>query len=190
MRAVGIETAKRSLRWPQYMESFHDSSEEVLGEMITMIKDYALQDEDTKRPSVLTDVHGIPIKRYEVLGDRIDAVEKAVKWSVIPKDSATTREIKDVLRLHFLFSDLGDEDLTAMVESMEQQFAEDGEEIVCEGESGDTFFVLLSGQVNFHVGGTKVGSMNLKGSFGDLTLMYSAPRAATVISCGESEYGC
>ena len=86
--------------------------------------------------------------------------------------------------------------------------AEPGQKIIAEGDDGDNFYVIENGvydvyKVNFqrtfltghfrrtcddkvpqNIDGeeVKVASYDNKGSFGELALMYNAPRAATVTS--------
>lgn len=73
------------------------------------------------------------------------------------------------------------------------------EKVVSQGDAGDFFYVVEKGSFDVYVNssgalqpgpdgmGQKVGSIQAGGSFGELALMYNAPRAATVIS---AESGC
>lgn len=67
-------------------------------------------------------------------------------------------------------------------------------QVVTQGDAGDYFYVVEKGSFDVHVNdsgflqpgpdgmGKKVGSVQPGGSFGELALMYNAPRAATVVS--------
>lgn len=55
-----------------------------------------------------------------------------------------------------------------------------GETIITQGEEGDNFYVIESGTVDVYVNDTQVTSIKDGGSFGELALIYSQPRAATV----------
>ncbi len=55
-----------------------------------------------------------------------------------------------------------------------------GEDIVVQGEEGREFYVLETGTAEVFVDGEKVASYEPGGSFGELALIYHAPRAATV----------
>ena len=71
--------------------------------------------------------------------------------------------------------------------------------MITQGDAGDYFYIVERGSFDFYVNhagslqpgpggiGDKVGSVSAGGSFGELALMYNAPRAATVIS---AESGC
>lgn len=71
--------------------------------------------------------------------------------------------------------------------------------VISQGDAGDYFYVVEKGSFDVHVNssgsvqagvdgmGDQVGNIQAGGSFGELALMYNAPRAATVVS---SEAGC
>ena len=64
-----------------------------------------------------------------------------------------------------------------------------GDEVICQGDKGDFFYVIESGVYEVYKSANKnnpsidaklVFTYNSKGAFGELALMYNAPRAATV----------
>lgn len=69
--------------------------------------------------------------------------------------------------------------------------------MITQGDAGDYFYVVEKGSFDVHVNkaghmtpgadgmGAKVGLIEAGGSFGELALMYNAPRAATVVSADE-----
>eukprot|EP01052_Picozoa_sp_SAG31_P011285 SAG31_NODE_636_length_13344_cov_8.492451_5_plen_130_part_00 len=59
--------------------------------------------------------------------------------------------------------------------------------IKSQGEPGDNFYVIETGRCRVEVNGTQVAELEEGGSFGELALMYNAPRAATCIA---SDGGC
>lgn len=68
------------------------------------------------------------------------------------------------------------------------------EQVIIQGDAGDYFYVVERGSFDVYVNdsgavqsgpdgmGNKVGTIQSGGSFGELALMYNAPRAATVVS--------
>jgi cAMP-dependent protein kinase regulator len=58
-------------------------------------------------------------------------------------------------------------------------------EVIRQGDIGDRFYCIESGSVDIIVNGNKVavfGSGTTNMSFGELALLYNAPRAATVVT--------
>jgi CRP-like cAMP-binding protein len=53
------------------------------------------------------------------------------------------------------------------------------------GEDGDFFYMVDTGGFEVLVDGKTVGTIGAGGSFGELALMYNAPRAAT-IKCNQA----
>ena len=57
---------------------------------------------------------------------------------------------------------------------------EEGQHVINQGDNGDYFYVIESGQFDIFVDGHPVGDIGAGAAFGELALMYSSPRAATV----------
>jgi CRP-like cAMP-binding protein len=55
-----------------------------------------------------------------------------------------------------------------------------GEDVIRQGDEGDNFYIIDNGQFDVFVDDRKVITIGDGGSFGELALMYNAPRAATV----------
>jgi cAMP-dependent protein kinase regulator len=101
-------------------------------------------------------------------------------------DSDEENTISASLKINFIFSSMNESELIRLVHSFEPCDFKSGEYIIKQGDVGDYFYVLHSGEVSFVVNGVKVGSTSEKGSsFGELALLYSCPRAASVIAVGE-----
>lgn len=58
-----------------------------------------------------------------------------------------------------------------------------GEMIIQQGDDGDNFYVIDSGEVDVFVNGDLMTTIKAGGSFGELALIYGTPRAATVKVC-------
>lgn len=62
----------------------------------------------------------------------------------------------------------------------------EGEAIVREGDEGDTFFVVLRGHVRVHSGENTLAELRMGQHFGEMALIDSSPRSASVTALEES----
>lgn len=98
----------------------------------------------------------------------------------IPKSESEISMIMESLCSHFLFKSLEDDQCHQVIDSMEEKKFHVGETIIEQGAVGDFFYIVSSGNVDCFVDEKKVTSYQRGGSFGELALMYNAPRAATL----------
>jgi|Transcript_22401 cGMP-dependent protein kinase len=97
-----------------------------------------------------------------------------------PKTEQEKALLVDALKDHYVFSALSTADVLQVIHRMKKHTARPGEVVIKEGDEGDTFYVLFSGTADIIVGGQKVGDYRAGQSFGELALLYSAKRAATI----------
>ncbi|MCJ1310048.1 hypothetical protein MMC25_003709 [Agyrium rufum] len=96
---------------------------------------------------------------------------------------------------NFLFSHLDDEQTSQVLGALvEKPIPARGIKVISQGDAGDYFYVVEKGSFDIYIHssgaiqpgpvgmGSKVSTIGPGGSFGELALMYNAPRAATVIS--------
>ena len=117
----------------------------------------------------------------------------------IPPHHAKTAEQQSRLRAavasNFLFSHLDDEQSAQVLGALQEKaIPAKGIKVITQGDEGDYFYVVERGSFAIYVHpsgrletgaeglGNKVGECGPGGSFGELALMYNAPRAATVVS--------
>ncbi|KAG6018763.1 protein kinase A regulatory subunit [Claviceps citrina] len=116
------------------------------------------------------------------------------------KSAEQIDRLKKAIEGNFLFSHLDDEQTAQILGALvEKHIPAKGIKVISQGDAGDFFYVVERGSFDVHVNpigsvqpgpdglGDKVGDIQAGGSFGELALMYNAPRAATVIS---AEAGC
>lgn len=100
------------------------------------------------------------------------------------KSDEQRKRLTKVLEPMLLFKSLDDEQKNQILDAMFEKVVEAGENIIKEGDDGDYFYIIESGKYDIFkiiAGDNKhVGQYEDKGSFGELALMYNAPRAATI----------
>lgn len=120
-----------------------------------------------------------------------------------PPQHEKTQEQKDRLKkavtTNFLFSHLDDDQANLVLGALQEKpIPAKGIKVIQQGDTGDFFYIVERGNFDIFVNksgrleagpdgiGDKVASCGPGNSFGELALMYNAPRAATVISTESS----
>jgi len=125
-------------------------------------------------------------RRKSVFAETYNPEEDEVEEKTIvhPKSDAQRRSLMDAVKGILLFRSLESEQLGEVLDAMFCRTVEKDDYIIQQGDDGDNFYVIESGQFNITVdcgnGEKLVGSYNNEGSFGELALMYNMPRAATI----------
>ena len=105
---------------------------------------------------------------------------------VIPKDAETKDSIKRLIEKSILFSNLNRDDINIVIDAMEEIVTTPGQDVIIEGEQGDTLFIIQEGEFDCYkvINGTQTYLKTYKPGefFGELALMYNAPRAASIKS--------
>ncbi|KAG7288654.1 hypothetical protein NEMBOFW57_005008 [Staphylotrichum longicolle] len=114
---------------------------------------------------------------------------------VHPKTPEQLERLKQAISGNFLFSHLDEEQSAQVLGALvEKPIPTKGIKVITQGDAGDFFYVVEKGSFGVYVNpkgslqpgpdgmGQNVGTIEAGGSFGELALMYNAPRAATVIS--------
>lgn len=99
---------------------------------------------------------------------------------VFPKNADEEAFLRQALPKNFVFENLDSKEMSMLVKAMEQISIKNNERIITQGDAGDYFYVIFKGTVNFIVNDKVVGSGGEGDSFGELSLLYTTPRAATV----------
>jgi MFS family permease len=97
---------------------------------------------------------------------------------------APTKEIA-LLRTMPLFKPLPATTIDELALSLLSVQAAAGTVIVTEGDHGDRFFVIKSGEVEVSAGGEHLGTMSAGDHFGEIALLRDVPRTATVTATSD-----
>ena len=120
----------------------------------------------------------------EVYG--VHNVKKPYVPRVIPKTNEQKERIKDKCMQSFIFNSLDDKELKTVIDSFEEKKYSAGQNVITQGEEGDVLYLVDSGELDcekvFKAGDKPTFLKTYKPgeSFGELALLYNAPRAATI----------
>jgi CRP/FNR family cyclic AMP-dependent transcriptional regulator len=81
-----------------------------------------------------------------------------------------------------LFSGIKPKELKKLGKRMTERSFNEGDEITREGESGIGFFVIEEGNATVSVGGEIVRTLGPGAHFGEIALIDSGPRSATIVA--------
>uniref|UniRef100_A0A2H1VNZ1 DNA 3'-5' helicase n=1 Tax=Spodoptera frugiperda TaxID=7108 RepID=A0A2H1VNZ1_SPOFR len=99
---------------------------------------------------------------------------------VVPKDYKTMGALSRAIASNVLFTHLDESERADMFDAMFPVQCLPGETVIRQGDEGDNFYIIDSGEVEVLVNGEPVTTIGEGGSFGELALIYGTPRAATV----------
>lgn len=132
----------------------------------------------SKRTSVSAEVFG----KYHVKG--------IFKPKVVKKSEDVKSKIKERLQSAFMFMGLDDKDLAIVIDAMDEKKCSADETIIQEGDNGDVLYVVETGTLACHkiIGGENKFLKNFEAGdvFGELALLYNAPRAASIKASTEA----
>ncbi|XP_037094004.1 cAMP-dependent protein kinase type I regulatory subunit-like [Pollicipes pollicipes] len=123
-----------------------------------------------------------PVRRRGAISAEPVTEDDATSYvkKVVPKDYKTMAALSKAIAKNVLFSHLDENERSDIFDAMfAQNFLKD-ETIIQQGDEGDNFYVIDSGEVEVYVDSKLVTTIGESGSFGELALIYGTPRAATV----------
>lgn len=82
---------------------------------------------------------------------------------------------------------LKENELFALAQACTPEYYGDGQDIVTQGDEGNTFYFIEDGRVDVLVSGNKVAELGSNSYFGEAALLNNAPRNATCRSVGETK---
>lgn len=151
-----------------------DDADEDIPELPTKEELIKQKQHKGSRASVSAEVYG----KFNQKGD--------FKPKVVPKSNEQKERIRTRLSQAFMFSALDENEQTVVIDAMEEQTVQPEEYVIKQGENGNHLYVVDSGKLactKFFSGNTEatfLKNYEPGDSFGELALLYNAPRAATI----------
>lgn len=107
---------------------------------------------------------------------------------VIQKTPEQKQRIMGKIMQSFLFNSLDDKEQTTVLDAFEERKFAKGDYVIKQGEQGDVLFLIEKGTLNCYKtfkkeeGDKFLKVYNPGEAFGELSLLYNAPRAASIIA--------
>eukprot|EP00980_Cylindrotheca_fusiformis_P024375 scaffold11809_cov128-Cylindrotheca_fusiformis.AAC.14 len=107
---------------------------------------------------------------------------KSFQAPSFPKGQAERAFIREALEKNFVFAALSEIELRTIIDAFESSKIHQGDTLIRQGDIGDYFYIMRAGKVRFELNGNVLGHATKGKSFGELALLYTSPRAASVIA--------
>ncbi|RHZ83631.1 hypothetical protein Glove_89g90 [Diversispora epigaea] len=163
----------------------------------TPTTDYFPETEEELYDDEPSDLPAIPInynrgRRASVSAESMaPSKDKDYVKVVVPKTDEQRQRIEASIANNFLFKNLDEEQYKDVIDAMVEKRVLKGEDVIKQGGIGDFFYVVETGTFDVYVSKNNdvpelVNSYEPGGSFGELALMYNAPRAATIVATSDA----
>ncbi|ORY91215.1 cAMP dependent protein kinase regulatory subunit [Syncephalastrum racemosum] len=152
------------------------------------------QEEDEARDTVSDDLPSmlpVPTSRGRRVSVSAESIQPSLHlnredYPKHPKSEAQRESILNAISQNFLFRTLDDDQRDTVIDAMEEKRVPADTVVIEQGAEGDFFYIVESGTLDCFIDDKKVTSYEAGGSFGELALMYGAPRAATIKTTSEA----
>ncbi len=125
-------------------------------------------------------------RRTSICAEKLCPTKADSEIKKIPKSQEELDQIRGILEKCVLFEHLDEDQIETVQGAMFPVEKDDEDVIIKQGDDGDNFYVIESGCIDVYIeseeGSKLVNSYTNGDSFGELAIMYNAPRAATCVA--------
>ena len=125
-----------------------------------------------------------PYKKKDIARKAIRDMTSDVDYvhKVVPKTDDAKGLIYGAIKPNLLFRACSSEELIDLVDAFEPQYVPKGSIVIREGDEGDHFYVMERGGIDVYEKDVYKCSLYSGVAFGEIALLYSCPRTATVMA--------
>jgi cAMP-dependent protein kinase regulator len=133
------------------------------------------------------------MRKKKAISAEVDAAGEDFNPPVIDKSPEQNEQIRKTLAINFMFGNLEPNEQDTVVKAMAIRNFEAGDVVIKQGDDGAELFIVGSGTLKCTQAQENVPEevflreYNVGDVFGELALMYNAPRAATITAVAPSE---
>ncbi len=98
---------------------------------------------------------------------------------------ADLAQVKNALKLHFIFSQLPDAEIERFLKEAVPCKADQRVYIFKQGDPSGAYYILLDGECSIEINGEERKVLSFGETFGDLGIIYNAPRSASILALTE-----
>mmetsp|Transcript_50742 Transcript_50742/g.145626 ORF Transcript_50742/g.145626 Transcript_50742/m.145626 type:complete len:480 (-) Transcript_50742:161-1600(-) len=113
--------------------------------------------------------------------DTDESAEEVVAEDISPEKQEKLNVVRDV----YIFRHLSPLQLSHLVDSFKVKKYQQGQKVIAQNTSGDTFFVVASGELEVFIDSRLIRQLGKHAYFGERALLFDEPRTATVQACSK-----
>ena len=134
------------------------------------------------KPHTLKDIFPVEVREENQIDENVSSSD-GHSATFSKKDKSDVEMICKAVGKNLVFDQMVSNELGSFIDAFEHIEVAKGLNVVTQGDPGDFFYIIgKDSSVAFELNGVQVGEAGEGGSFGELALMYSCARAATVIA--------
>lgn len=132
------------------------------------------------------------VKKNKRFNEAIADDDNKIYENIDRKDVLPSKQdllfIEEALKDHFFFANLNDEELHSVSRKMFLCTSKQSSYVFKQEDSASCFFIVRQGQVSVEIDGVEKKILGKLGTFGELALLYNAPRSASIKNVTDCEF--
>jgi eukaryotic-like serine/threonine-protein kinase len=123
-----------------------------------------------------------PEKRYKMGLNFAADLSLAFDYLEEPQQDVEAQEKFNAIQTLSFFEEFPESEIWEIIHACIWQSFEAGDDIIVEGDIDDSFYIIISGEVDVHKDGALIGQLKTGDCFGEMAYLSKAERTATIIA--------